>query len=73
MEELLTLKTEELLTLETDELLTPETEELLTPETEELLTFEAEELLGGTVPCPMNSMATMDFAGRVVETVLLET
>ena len=81
MEELLTLKTEELLafdaeellTIEIDELLSSDVEELLTTAMEELLSTDVEELLGGTVPGPLNSTATIDFAGSVVEIVLLDT
>ena len=72
-EELLTTSVEELLAVEIDELLSSDAEELLTTAMEELLSSDVEELLGKTVPCPLNSTATMDFAGRLVEIVLLDT
>ena len=64
---------EELLMFKAEELLSADVVELLTIDAEELLSTDVEELLGGTVPCPLNSTATMDFAGRLMEIVLLDT
>ena len=73
VEELLAIVAEELLTTSVEELLTIEIDELLSSDAEELLSTDVEELLGGTASGPLNSTATMDFAGSVVEIVLLDT